>query len=121
MVSVPVLSNIAAVTPPSCSRATPFRMTICRRAARLMPPMMATGVARIRGQGVATTSTASTRRASCDTRQATTHTASVSGVNQTAYRSASRWSGALLAWAERTSSTMRAYRLCDGERRRPGP
>ena len=44
-------------------------------------------------------------------RYATTHTPRVSGVNQTAYRSASRCSGDLLACARRTSSTMRAYWL----------
>ena len=56
----------------------------------LPPPTTATGVARIRGQGVATTSTASTRRGSPEKRYAPAETASVRGVNQTAYRSANR-------------------------------
>src|SRR4051812_46111488 len=37
-------------------------MMIWRRAARLMPPMTATGVARMSGHGVATARTASTRK-----------------------------------------------------------
>ena len=36
-------------------------MMMCRFAARLIPPMIATGVAKMSGQGVATTSTASAR------------------------------------------------------------
>ena len=63
-VRVPVLSKTAVVTCPSCSRALPWRKMIPWRAARLMPPMMATGVARMSGQGVATTSTASARTGS---------------------------------------------------------
>ena len=46
--------------------------------------MTATGVARISGQGVATTSTASTLVAWPSTSQATRHMTSVAGVNQTA-------------------------------------
>ncbi len=111
MVSVPVLSNTATVVEPSCSSAPPCLTMICRRAARLMPPMIAMGVARMSGHGVATTSTASARRGSPDDAHATAHTASVIGVNHTAYRSASRCSGALLACAVRTSWTMRAYWL----------
>ena len=57
---------------------------IPRRAARLIPPTTATGVARISGQGVATTSTASTRTGSPVVRYAPAHTSSVNGVNQTA-------------------------------------
>ena len=66
IVRVPVLSKTAVRTPPSCSSAVPWRNTMPRRAAWLIPPMMATGVARMRGQGVATTSTASTRTGSPD-------------------------------------------------------
>ena len=43
------------------SSAPPRRMITKRFAARLMPPMMATGVARINGQGVATTRIANAR------------------------------------------------------------
>ena len=56
----------------------------------LTPPMIATGVARMRGQGVAITRMASTRSASRVNRYATAHASNVIGVNQTAYRSASR-------------------------------
>ena len=109
--SVPVLSNTTAVTAPSCSSAAPVRTMICRRAARLIPATIATGGARMSGQGVATTSTASTRVQSWLTRNAATHASAVRGVNHTAYRSASRWSGAFVDCALRTSSTMRAYWL----------
>src|ERR1035437_9654213 len=88
-------------------------MMICRRAARFIPPMIATGAARINGQGVATTRIASTRIESCVANQTPAHAAMVAGVNHTAYLSASRWSGALLDCAVRTSSTMRAYWLSD--------
>ena len=85
-----------------------------RRAARLMPPIIATGAAKMRGQGVATTSTASTRFQSSEINHASKQAPSVSGVNQIAHRSAVRWSGLLDAWAERTNSTIRAYWLsCD--------
>ena len=108
-VSVPVLSNTAVLTLARRSSAPPLRtMTWCR-AARLMPPMIATGVASSSGQGVATTRTASTRSGSCVTNQASVHTASVSGVNQMAYWSAIRWMGDFSDCAVRTSSTMRAY------------
>ena len=83
-VSVPVLSNTTALTPASASSAPPCRTMICRRAARLIPPMMATGVARMSGHGVATTRTASTRSGSPETSQATPQTTSVAGVNHTA-------------------------------------
>src|SRR3970040_457421 len=49
MVSVPVLSQTAASTAPICSSAPPVRTTIWWRAARLMPPTIATGVARSPG------------------------------------------------------------------------
>src|SRR5262245_18787292 len=77
-----------------------------------MPPMIATGAARISGHGVATTSTASVRSQSCVAKYTIVHTTIVAGVNYTAYLSARRWIGALLACADRTSSTMRAYWLC---------
>jgi hypothetical protein len=49
------LSKTAAFTSLNRSSAPPFRMMMNRFAARLIPPMMATGVARISGHGVATT------------------------------------------------------------------
>ena len=48
------------------SKAPPFLMTMPRLADLEMPEIMAIGVASISGQGVATTSTASKRMASCD-------------------------------------------------------
>ena len=66
------------------------RMITKRRAARLIPPMIATGVARISGHGVATTRMASARIQSCVSHTAMPQTATVIGVNHTAYRSASR-------------------------------
>ena len=84
MVSVPVLSNTTVSTRESNSSALPLRTTICRRAARLMPPITATGVARMSGQGVATTSTASTRVASPEIHHAMMQTMIVTGVNQMA-------------------------------------
>ena len=86
----------------------PLRTITWRRAARLIPPMIATGVASSSGQGVATTSTASTREASPDANQAIAQAISVIGVNQIAKRSAMRWIGDFSACAVRTSSTMRA-------------
>ena len=58
-VSVPVLSKTAISTSPSCSMAAPLLAIMPLRAARSMPDIMAIGVARISGQGVATTMTAS--------------------------------------------------------------
>ena len=84
MVSVPVLSNTATRASLSCSSAPPVRTMICRLAARLMPPMIAIGVARMRGQGVATTRTASARVGSPDAIHAMAQRARVAGVNQTA-------------------------------------
>jgi hypothetical protein len=87
-----------------------FTMTP-RSAARLMPAMTATGVARIRGQGVATTSTASTLVGLPVTRYATPHIRSVTGVNHTAKRSAMRWIGGFSWRARSTSSTICWYWL----------
>ena len=69
--------------------------TATRRA--VDPSITATGAARMSGQGVATTSTARTLVLSCESSHAARHTRSVRGVNQTAYRSARRSSGDLLA------------------------
>lgn len=63
VVSAPGLSNTTALAWPMRSRAVPCLTMIPRRAARLMPAMTAMGLARIRGQRVATTSTATTTSA----------------------------------------------------------
>jgi len=84
MVSVPVLSKTAVSTEAMASSAPPCRKMTCRRAARSIPPITATGAARISGHGVATTSTASTRPGSPDSAHATAQAARVSGVNQVA-------------------------------------
>jgi hypothetical protein len=83
-VRVPVLSNSSTRPPARRSSAPPLLTTIPRRAAREMPATIATGAARIRGQGVATTSTASARTASPDTSQATPATPSVMGTKASA-------------------------------------
>ena len=83
-VSVPVLSNTTARTRPASSMAAPRLMMMPRRAARPIPAITATGVARISGQGVATTSTDSTWFTSPVTAQAAAHITRVSGVNHTA-------------------------------------
>ena len=61
-----------------------------RRAARETPDTSATGAARMSGQGVATTNTASARTASPDTSQASVASSSVSGSSSPAYLSAIR-------------------------------
>jgi hypothetical protein len=73
--------------------------TIPRRAARLIPPMIATGVARISGHGVATTSTARKRAESPERSQAAAARARVKGVNHTATRSAMRCTAGRSRWA----------------------
>ena len=83
-VSVPVLSKTTTSTVEACSSAPPVRTTMCRVAARATPPMIATGAARMSGQGVAITSTASTRTGSRDTSQVARQATRVMGVNQTA-------------------------------------
>ena len=69
-VSVPVLSKITVRMRASRSSAAPPFTTMPRRAARPMPAISAMGAARISGQGVATTSTASARRGSPEINQA---------------------------------------------------
>ena len=63
-VSVPVLSRITVRASPSRSIAAPPLTMTPTRAARDTPERMATGAARMRGQGVATTSTARPRTGS---------------------------------------------------------
>ena len=64
MVSVPVLSSRTARASPRASITGEPLTMIPRRAARETPATSATGAARIRGQGVATTSTARARTGS---------------------------------------------------------
>jgi hypothetical protein len=56
------------------------RTTMPRRAASDTPPMIATGIARISGQGVATTKTESARVAEPETMYAMAATSRASGV-----------------------------------------
>ena len=69
-VSVPVLSNSSTRQRASCSSTAPPLTITPRRAVRDRPETRATGTARISGQGVATTSTATARDSSPDTAQA---------------------------------------------------
>ncbi len=69
---------------PSCSSAPPPFSTIPADAARDRPETKAIGAARISGQGVATTSTASARTGSPLSAQAAPAIASVSGRNSAA-------------------------------------
>ncbi|CAM5187966.1 hypothetical protein BTHI11S_00679 [Bosea thiooxidans] len=78
------------------------------RAARETPPMKATGAARISGQGVATTSTASARIGSPESHQAKPATISVAGRSSSAKRSAMRMKGAFAVCAASTIRTMPA-------------
>ena len=83
-VRVPVLSNTTTRARPSCSMAAPLFTITPSSAARLTAAITATGVARISGQGVATTSIARTFVGLPLATQATAQTSSVSGVNQAA-------------------------------------
>ena len=65
-VSVPVLSNMTVCVRASASSGPPPLIRMPWRAARETPAMKATGAARISGQGVAATSTASPRSGSPD-------------------------------------------------------
>ena len=77
--SVPVLSSSTVRARPSCS-ITPPPLTITPpRAAREIPATNAIGAARISGQGVATTKTASARTGSPDSAHASPATSTVSG------------------------------------------
>ena len=78
-VSVPVLSSRTVRARPSCSIAAPPLTTTPRRAARDTPESRAMGAARMSGQGVATTSTASARTASPLRPHAAPATTSVTG------------------------------------------
>ena len=106
-VSVPVLSSISVVHRARRSSTPPFLTTTPRRAAADSPDTKATGAARISGHGVATTRTA-TARSAPPTAQAAPATASVSGRNHVAYRSASRTNGACEFSASETRRMMPA-------------
>ena len=107
LVSVPVLSSSTVVHWARRSRTPPFFTTIPRRAAADRPETRATGAARISGQGVATTRTA-TARVAPPSPHATPATARLSGRNHMAYLSASRTNGAWVLSASLTSRTMPA-------------
>ena len=84
MVRVPVLSSSTVRAPPRASiTGAPLTM-MPRRAARETPETSATGAARIRGQGVATTSTARARTGSPLAAQAIAASTSVTGRKSTA-------------------------------------
>jgi hypothetical protein len=79
-VSVPVLSKIAVRHPPTCSSTTGLFMMIPRRAEREIEPIIATGIAMSKGQGVAITITARKRTASPLITQASIASAIATGV-----------------------------------------
>ena len=81
------------------------------RAARLIPPMIATGVARISGHGVATTSTASARTGSPESDPGGTADDESERGEPDRVAIGESLEGDLLACADRTSSTIRAYWL----------
>ncbi len=83
-VSVPVLSSSTVCASPNRSMATPPFTITPALAARESPATNAIGAARISGQGVATTSTASARTASPEISHAAPAMESVSGRKKTA-------------------------------------
>ena len=117
-VNVPVLSNSSTRPAASRSSARPPFTTTPREAIRVSPEVIAIGAARIKGQGVATTRTATARTASPDNVQASPATARVTARNATAYRSASLTNGALdaSASASATNRTIPAYVLSAARR-----
>ena len=105
-VSVPVLSSATTVAWPRRSSAPPPLTMIPRRAALAMPDTNAIGVARIRGHGVATTSTARAARGPPVISQPAAAVARVSGRKIAAARSATRIVGARSASADSTRRTI---------------
>ncbi len=101
-VSVPVLSKSRTSAPARRSRTPPPFTTTPRLAARASPDTMATGAARISGQGVATTRTATARTGSPESSHAAPARPTLTVRNTTANRSASRTNGELDAWASST-------------------
>lgn len=83
-VTVPVLSSTSVRARPSCSSAVPSRTITPSRDARESPETMATGAASSRGQGVATTRTATARAAEPLSTQARPAIARDSGRNHAA-------------------------------------
>ncbi|MNJ70045.1 hypothetical protein D3C77_664600 [compost metagenome] len=75
------MSRNTCSIPARDSRVRPSLIKIPRRAARDIPDKMAIGTARISGQGVATTSTASTRKGSSLKNQANPAVSKVNGIN----------------------------------------
>ena len=108
VVSVPVLSRSTVRALPSCSMAPEPLATMPRRAARERPDTSATGAARMSGQGVATTSTASPRTGSPLSPHAAAAMIRVTGRKTAAYRSAIRTKGARCDSAWRTRRTRAA-------------
>ena len=117
-VRVPVLSTTTWVRREALCRASLLRMSTLAWAARLVPTMMAIGVARPRAQGQAMTSTAMAvvrAKASRGSGPMNSHQANEAaamritiGTNTPAIRSTSRPMGGLDIWAERTMRMMRA-------------
>ncbi len=105
--SVPVLSSMTVVQRPSRSSTAPPFTTTPRLAATDNPDTSATGAARISGQGVATTRTATALPGPAAAQAAPAPTRLTSR-NQSAYRSASRTNGACDDSASATSLTMPA-------------
>ena len=81
---VPVLSKAPVRAPASFSRTLPVFTTIPFREARLIPETIATGAARMSGQGEATTRTSAKRRGSLDSHQARSEIRIATTVNGTA-------------------------------------
>ena len=79
---MPVLSKIAVRTEETCSKATGLLTMIAREAHKEIEPRMAMGIARSRGQGVATTRTERKRVESPEKYQAAMATSKATGVNQ---------------------------------------
>ncbi len=107
-VRVPVLSNSSTDPRASVSSAPPPFTMMPRRAAREIPATMAIGAAKISGQGVATTSTASARTGSPVKIHAPAAMTRVTGTNRSAYRSARRTNGAFCFSASSISRTIPA-------------
>jgi len=107
-VNVPVLSITSDRTRAKISSAFPPLTRMPCLAARDRPETIATGTARMSGQGVATTSTATARIGSALQTQDAPASAMVAARNTMAYRSAKRDIGARERWAASTSRTIPA-------------
>ena len=88
LVMVPVLSNAAVLAVASFSKTSPVLMTMPFLDERLIPETMATGAARISGQGEATTRTSANLTGSFEMNHAIPAMITAIAVNGTAYRSA---------------------------------